>query len=100
MRCGVRYLVIQVASGVILLAGALMHYADTSSLEFTNFVDGGLLTTATTVMLWAIGIKAAFPFLHNWLQDAYPKATYSRTVFLSAFTTKLAIYALARGYAI
>ena len=99
LRCGVRYLVIQVASGVILLAGALMHYADTSSLGFTNFVDGGLLTTATTVMLWAIGIKAAFPFLHNWLQDAYPKATYSGTVFLSAFTTKLAIYALARGYA-
>ena len=51
------------------------------------------------MILFSFGMKAAFPFLHNWLQDAYPKATYSGTVFLSAFTTKLAIYALARGFA-
>src|SRR5690606_35873861 len=31
--------------------------------------------------------------------DAYPEATVTGTVWLSAFTTKLAIYALARGYA-
>ena len=99
LRCGVRYLVIQVASGVILLAGALMHFQDTGSLSFDNFVQDGFLSTASTVILWSFGMKAAFPFLHNWLQDAYPKATYSGTVFLSAFTTKLAIYALARGFA-
>ena len=98
LRCGVRYLVIQVASGVILLAGALMHFKQTGSLDFTHFAADGL-STATTVILWSFAIKAAFPFLHNWLQDAYPNATYSGTVFLSAFTTKLAIYALARGYA-
>ncbi len=116
LRCGVRYLVIQVASGVILLAGALMWYhwqsdasnlaylasksdvfSDGPSLMFVNFAELGL-TTGTTLILVAFGIKAAFPFLHNWLQDAYPKATYSGTVFLSAFTTKLAIYALARGF--
>jgi multicomponent Na+:H+ antiporter subunit D len=98
LRCGVRYLVIQVASGVILLAGALIHFHQTGSLAFVNFADAGL-TNGTTLILWSFGIKAAFPFLHNWLQDAYPKATYSGTVFLSAFTTKLAIYALARGFA-
>ena len=37
--------------------------------------------------------------MHNWVQDAYPEATPTGTVFLSAFTTKLAVYALARGYA-
>ncbi|MFT5686299.1 MAG: multicomponent Na+:H+ antiporter subunit D [Myxococcota bacterium] len=37
--------------------------------------------------------------MHNWLQDGYPNATATGTVFLSAFTTKLAIYALARGFA-
>jgi multicomponent Na+:H+ antiporter subunit D len=46
----------------------------------------------------AFGVKSAFPFLHNWLQDAYPNGTVTGTVFLSAFTTKLAIYALARGF--
>jgi len=37
--------------------------------------------------------------LHGWMKDAYPEATVTGTVFLSGFTTKLAIYALARGYA-
>ncbi len=99
LQCGVRYLIIQVASGVILLGGALLHFQDTGSLAFVNFVNDGFLSTASTIILWSFGMKAAFPFLHNWLQDAYPKATYSGTVFLSAFTTKLAIYALARGFA-
>jgi multicomponent Na+:H+ antiporter subunit D len=36
--------------------------------------------------------------LHGWLTDAYPEATPTGTVFLSAFTTKVAIYALARGF--
>ncbi|RZW22676.1 MAG: Na(+)/H(+) antiporter subunit D, partial [Desulfobulbaceae bacterium] len=44
------------------------------------------------------GIKGAFPLLHTWLTDAYPEATVTGTVFLSAFTTKTAIYTLARGY--
>ena len=33
------------------------------------------------------------------MQDAYPEATVSGTVVLASFTTKLAIYALARGFA-
>ena len=37
--------------------------------------------------------------LHGWLTDAYPEATPTGTVFLSAFTTKVAIYSLARGFA-
>ena len=72
LHCGVRYLVIQVASGVILLAGTLMHYNQTGSLAFVNFYEQGL-TNATTIILWAI--KAAFPF-YNWLQDAYPQPLF------------------------
>ena len=94
-RAGLRYLVIQVGSGVLLLAGTVFHYADTGSLEFGNL---GLVSTGTTLIFLAFGIKAAFPLLHGWLQDAYPEATVTGTVFLSAFTTKLAIYALARGF--
>ena len=47
----------------------------------------------------AFGIKCGFPLLHTWLTDAYPESTPTGMVFLSAFTTKLAVYALARGYA-
>ena len=45
----------------------------------------------------ASGIKAGFPLLHYWLVDAYPEGTPTGTVFLSAFTTKVAVYALAAG---
>lgn len=101
-RSGMRYLIIQVASGVLLLSGAIVQYVDTGSLEFTSFVnpdsDKGL-TLAGQLVLVAFAIKCAFPLLHNWLQDSYPKATVTGTVFLSAFTTKLAVYSLARGFA-
>ena len=51
------------------------------------------------LLLAGFGIKAAFPMVHNWLQDAYPKASETGAVVLSAFTTKLAVYALARYFA-
>lgn len=56
-------------------------------------------SVGTWLIFLAFGIKCAFPLMHNWLQDAYPAATPTGTVTLSAFTTKLAIYALARGFA-
>jgi multicomponent Na+:H+ antiporter subunit D len=96
MAAGLRYLVIQVGSGVILLAGVLIHYQQTGSIAFGAM---GTETLAGQLILIAFGIKCAFPLLHNWLQDAYPQATVTGTVILSAFTTKLAVYALARGYA-
>jgi len=95
-KVGLRYLLIQVTSGVVLLAGVMAHHARTGEIAFAAldlaFLDGKLI-------LLAFGIKCAFPFLHNWLQDGYPEATVTGTVVLSAFTTKLAVYALARGFA-
>jgi multicomponent Na+:H+ antiporter subunit D len=91
-----RYLVIQVGSGVLLLAGTVFHASATGSIVFSHL---GLGSLGTNLIFLAFGIKCAFPLLHNWLQDAYPEATPTGTVFLSAFTTKLAVYALARGFA-
>jgi len=92
---GMRYLVIQIGSGVILLAGVVLLYRETGSLAFDRMELGSL---ATWLIFLAFGIKCAFPLLHNWLQDSYPAATVTGTVILSAFTTKLAVYALARGF--
>ena len=92
---GMRYLIAQLLSGMFLLAGAVMHWRATGSIEFGQI---GLTGTAGALILIAFGIKSAFPLLHNWLMDAYPEATPTGTVFLSAFTTKLGIYALARGF--
>ena len=94
-KTGMRYLLIQVGSGVLLLAGTILYYKQSGTIAFNKFE----LTEIGPILIFiAFGIKAAFPLLHNWLQDAYPQATVTGTVFLSAFTTKLAIYALARGF--
>jgi multicomponent Na+:H+ antiporter subunit D len=107
-RTGMRYLIIQVTSGVLLLAGAILHFEATGSLAFgteaepfgafafEHVADAG---PGILLIFVAFGIKAAFPLLHNWLPDAYPEGSVTGTVWLSAFTTKLAIYALARGFA-
>ena len=92
---GLRYLVVQVLSGVLLLGGAAAHLLETGTLAFTYIGLGGV---AGWLIFIAFGIKCAFPFLHNWLTDAYPEATPTGTVFLCAFTTKVAVYALARGF--
>ena len=92
---GMRYLIIQVLSGVVLLFGVALFYFEKGSISFSKMELDSL---ATALIFVAFGIKCAFPFLHNWLQDSYPSATITGTVILSAFTTKLAVYALARGF--
>lgn len=93
---GLRYLVYQIISGLLLLVGALLYYQEHASLEFCAMQLQGL---GSWLIFLAFGIKCAFPMLHSWLVDSYPQATPSGTVFLCVFTTKVAVYALARGFA-
>ena len=93
---GMRYLAVQLAAGMLLLAGIAVRVSEGQGLVFNHV---GLDGAGGWLILLALGIKCAFPLLHNWLQDAYPEATATGAVVLSAFTTKLGIYALARGFA-
>jgi multicomponent Na+:H+ antiporter subunit D len=63
---------------------------------------GGLM--GSTLGYWGalflvlgIGVNACFIPLHTWLPDAYPKAHFAASVFLSVYTTKAAVYILARA---
>ena len=94
-RAGMRYLFVHILGGKLLLAGIILHVWQTDSLAFTSFEPG----VAAYLMLTACLLSAAVPPLHAWLADAYPEATVAGTVFLSAYTTKAAVYALARGFA-
>lgn len=94
-RAGMRYLVAQVISGLLMLAGIALHVQTGNGLAFDHL---GLTGPGDALILAAIGIKCAFPVLHAWLTDTYPEATVVGAVALSAFTTKLAIYTLARGF--
>lgn len=92
---GLRYLLVQVTSGLLLLIGILLHLRATGSIEFSYI---GADSFAGILIFLAFGLKCAWPGLHSWLTDAYPEATPTGSVFLSAFTTKLAVYALARAF--
>lgn len=93
---GMRYLIFHVLGGGILLAGILWHLASTGSIAVTTFSD--LESTAAILMLTGVAINAAVIPLHAWLPDAYPKATITGAVFMSAFTTKSAVYVLIRVF--
>ncbi|MQA89022.1 MAG: Na(+)/H(+) antiporter subunit D [Gemmatimonas sp.] len=95
VRSGLRYLAFNILSGLFLLSGTLIYSSQTGSIEF-NLI--GLDGVGSWLIFLAFGIKAGFPLLHTWITDAYPEATATGAVFLSAFTTKAAVYALARGF--
>jgi len=92
---GFRYLMVHVFGGLILLAGIIMYISEQESISL-GFI--GLHSPATYCIFIGMGINAAWPLLHSWLTDAYPESTVGGAVFLSAFTTKTAVYALARTF--
>ena len=96
VRAAMRYLVFQLVSGLLLLGGAVILIGDTGSAAFDHI---GIESLPGVLIFVAFGIKCGFPLVHTWLTDAYPESTPTGMVFLSAFSTKLAVYALARGYA-
>ena len=98
LAAGFRYLLVHVAGGVSLLAGIVLHCKATGSWAFVGF-DVHHPTMATYLILIGFILNAAVPPLHGWLPDAYPAGTFNGSVFLSAFTTKTAVYALCRGFA-
>ena len=94
-EAGFRYLLVHLAGGLILLGGIIMYIHNTGSTQF-NYI--GLTDAASWMILIGIGLNAAALPLHSWLPDAYPMGTPTSTVFLSAFTTKSAVYLLIRTF--
>jgi len=93
---GYRYLLVHMAGGVALLAGIMLTYKATHSLAF-NPLDVLHPTAGTWLITIGFMLNAAVPPLHAWLPDAYGEATFNGSVFMCAFTTKTAVYALLRG---
>jgi multicomponent Na+:H+ antiporter subunit D len=93
---GLRYLFVHVAGGSLFFAGLALHLSGGGSalLGPVGPTGGG----AYGLILLAVVINAAVPPFHAWLPDAYPEASITGTVFLSAFTTKTAVYILIRAF--
>lgn len=93
---GFRYLIYHVFGGGMLFIGILMHISETGNIMITRLFSGGSISS--WFILLGVAINAAIPPLHTWLSDAYPKATITGAVFLSALTTKSAVYVLIRMF--
>ena len=90
-RASMRYLLIHLLGGVILMAGITGHIVETDSIRVTSLQ---LESIAQYLILAGFLINAGAPPLSAWIADAYPEASPSGTVFLSAFTTKTAVFTL------
>src|SRR5437870_6654080 len=98
VSAGFRYLLLHMFGGLCLLGGAVLYCSQTGSLAFGD-MSAYAGSAAFNLILMAFLLNAAVPPLGAWLPDAYPEATATGAVFLTAFTTKSAVYALIRGFA-
>ncbi len=94
-KAAYRYILVHIFGGLCLLAGIIIYIQKTGSPAF-EFI--GLSGIESWLIFLGIAVNAAIPPLHPWLQDAYPEATVTGAVFLSAFTTKSAVYVMARTF--
>jgi multicomponent Na+:H+ antiporter subunit D len=97
VRAGWRYLLVHIVGGLFLLAGTVLYVAQTGSPEF-SFIGLGNYGLASYLIFIGFAVNAGMIPLHAWLPDAYPEATVTGAVFLSALTTKSAVYILARTF--
>lgn len=98
LSAGYRYLLVHTAGGLALLAGIILQYDASGTLTFTLLTAGEPTLGTWLILIGFLLNAAAFP-LHSWLPDAYGEASVIGAVFMCAFTTKTAVYALARGFA-
>jgi multicomponent Na+:H+ antiporter subunit D len=97
-RAGFRYFLFHTFGGLFLLAGLLLRYHAVGNFTFDAVSQANAQLYDWFILIGFCVNAAAVP-LHAWLPDAYPEATVPGAVFLCAFTTKTAVYVLARGFA-
>ena len=97
MAAGYRYFLFHIFGGLLLLFGLILRYKATGSLAFEH-VAPGPLALYDWLILGGFAVNAAVVPLHAWLSDAYPEASAMGSVYLCAFTTKTAVYVLARAF--
>jgi multicomponent Na+:H+ antiporter subunit D len=99
LAAGYRYLLVHVTGGVVLLGGMVLQFGHVKGIWAFDHLDVAHPTAAVYLIMTGFILNAAAPPLHAWLPDAYGEATFNGSVFLCAFTTKTAVYALCRGLA-
>ncbi|MFU8856484.1 MAG: Na(+)/H(+) antiporter subunit D [Deferrisomatales bacterium] len=97
LAAGFRYLLVHVVGGLVLMAGIFLWWMHTRDLAFGPIAPEHANLAAYLILI-GFALNAAVPPLHSWLPDAYPESTVMGGVFMCAFTTKTAVYVLARAF--
>ena len=94
-KAAYRYLMVHVLGGTILMAGIALHIYETGSIAFSQI---GLSGTGSLLIFIGFGINCAWPLLGAWLTDTYPEASIGGVIFMATYTTKTAVFVLARTF--
>ena len=90
-----RYIIWHHVSGLCILAGVLLHAHQTGSIEFAKMPWGwGGQYLGSNLILLGFVINAATTPFHSWLSDTYSEASPSGSIYMTAYTTKTAIFCL------
>jgi multicomponent Na+:H+ antiporter subunit D len=104
-KAAFRYAIMHFFGGALFLASITAYYHNFGTFELTQFslewrdlLMLGQEFSIEKVAVWAIFIailiNTAAPPFSSWLADAYPESSPWGGVFLSAFTTKTAVFVL------
>ncbi len=92
-----RYFLFHVFGEILLLGGIMLRYHALGTFAFVP-VQPETAFFYDYLILAGFCVNAAVVPLHAWLPDTYPRATVTGAVFMSAYTTKTAVYVLLRAY--
>jgi len=103
-KSGMRYIAMHLLGGVLLMVGIAGTVAlngslqivpfDADMFDITSFATMNMQVVATGLVLLGILVNAAAPPFSSWLPDSYPESSPFGAVYLSAFTTKAAVFVL------
>jgi multicomponent Na+:H+ antiporter subunit D len=100
INAGYRYLLFHGLGGTFLAVGIALLFLGAGSPiigPLASIPVASYQFWASILIVLGIGVNIAFLPLHTWLPDAYPRANFIASVFLSVYTTKAAVYLLARA---
>jgi multicomponent Na+:H+ antiporter subunit D len=88
---GTRYAIVHFLGGVLLMAGIAARFVQHATIDVVPMRAEDL---GSWLMFAGVLLNAAAVPISAWLADAYPRASATGSVFLSAFTTKTAVLTL------
>jgi len=100
INTGYRYFLYHGLGGTLLAGGIALLFLGGGSPIVGPLAGIPVITYqlwATVLIVLGMGVNMAFIPLHTWLPDAYPRANFVASVFLCIYTTKAAVYLLARA---